>query len=594
MRWSACAALVLVLLWTRPAAAVFLPGQGGGQTECWIGLSVDGVKPLQVRQVGRRTRVVQEACAGACDFSAYVCLNNPGCPASPLTDVHILGRDLLDRPRVIKPEAACGKPRPLRPLSLRPGGRPAQRKLVLLARADAPARGRDVDVITLVCRPAPAGDVCARCGDGHVGPGETCDDGDLFDGNGCDRNCTPTGCGNGIRTVGEGCDDGNTVDGDGCDSNCTPTACGNGVVTAGEECDPPGPLSERMVCDRECEREPIGPCTCPSPPARLVVATRAPESTCGDAVAESGQSFRALTCGGLYLGGGDATVEQPIPVPAGTETAFGATCSGNRLTLGQTTPETAGGPNRCTAAGCRFGPPLAAPNTLSASLSTCIFNTISRAVGGEADCDTGRVELSVPLIAQIFLTGEDQSPGDPGLQACPVCNDGRCRGGANAGGACTPYAAGIATSYDCPPVGEPLDELSLDLGFSTDTITWTAVPSGTQARVFCGYCRDADVTLAFADPPIPCLIGARATASCPPRFESCEQRQQGAFGPNGGGVTTISLHGAAGGPLVVGAPVDARLSSVFCIPLVAGDVVNNNVSLPGPAALTLPVHITAE
>jgi len=103
-----------------------------------------------------------------------------------------------------------------------------------------------------------------------------------------------------------------------------------------------------------------------------------------------------------------------------------------------------------------------------------------------------------------------------------------------------------------------------------------------------------NVTLAFADPPIPCLIGARATASCPPRFESCEQRQQGAFGPNGGGVTTISLQGAAGGPLVVGAPVDATLASVFCIPLVAGDVVNNNVSLPGPAALTLPVHITAE
>jgi hypothetical protein len=157
-----------------------------------------------------------------------------------------------------------------------------------------------------------------------------------------------------------------------------------------------------------------------------------------------------------------------------------------------------------------------------------------------------------------------------------------------------PYAPSIATSFDCPPSGQPLDEVSLELSLSTDTITWTAVPSGTQTRVFCGYCRDADLTLAFADPPVPCLIGSRAPSSCAAPFESCEQRQQGAFGPNGGGVATITLLGAAGGPLVAGASVDGTLGSVFCVPPVAGDVVNNNVSLPGPAALTLPVRITPE
>jgi hypothetical protein len=52
---------------------------------------------------------------------------------------------------------------------------------------------------------------------------------------------------------------------------------------------------------------------------------------------------------------------------------------------------------------CRFGPPLPAPNTLSASLSVCIVNTLSRAVGGEAECDTGRVEARIPLVSQIFL-----------------------------------------------------------------------------------------------------------------------------------------------------------------------------------------------
>src|SRR5258705_3352335 len=175
MRGSPWAALVPALLGAGPVHAVFVPGEGGGRTECWIGLSIEGVKPLSVRPARRATRVVQEACAGACDFSAWVCLNNPGCAPAKLTDVHILGPLLLDRPKAVTPELACGKSRPLT-VPLRPGGRAARRKLVLLARADAPARGRDIDVVELVCRPAPKGDLCARCGDGDVGAGETCDD----------------------------------------------------------------------------------------------------------------------------------------------------------------------------------------------------------------------------------------------------------------------------------------------------------------------------------------------------------------------------------------------------------------------------------
>jgi hypothetical protein len=133
----------------------------------------------------------------------------------------------------------------------------------------------------------------------------------------------------------------------------------------------------------------------------------------------------------------------------------------------------------------------------------------------------------------------------------------------------------------------------LELSFSTDTVTFAAAPSGTQARVFCGFCRDADATLEFADPPISCRSHT-SIAACTGQYESCEQRQQGAFGPNGGGVATINVQGAAAGPLVVGTAADATLASVFCVPPVADDLVNNNVSLPGPAALTLPVRITAE
>jgi cysteine-rich repeat protein len=91
----------------------------------------------------------------------------------------------------------------------------------------------------------------AVCGDGVVGFGEGCDDGNLIDGDGCDSNCRPTACGNGVVTAGEGCDDGNAADGDGCDSNCTPTACGNGAVTAGEVCDD-GNLIDGDGCDSNC------------------------------------------------------------------------------------------------------------------------------------------------------------------------------------------------------------------------------------------------------------------------------------------------------------------------------------------------------
>lgn len=62
--------------------------------------------------------------------------------------------------------------------------------------------------------------VIPSCGNSLIDPGETCDDGNQTNGDGCDVNCQPTGCGNGIVTSGEGCDDGNTNNGDGCDAGC--------------------------------------------------------------------------------------------------------------------------------------------------------------------------------------------------------------------------------------------------------------------------------------------------------------------------------------------------------------------------------------
>ena len=62
------------------------------------------------------------------------------------------------------------------------------------------------------------------CGDGAVGPGESCDDGKNKNGKYgyCDSNCKGLGphCGDGTKNGPEQCDDGNTNSGDGCSDMC--------------------------------------------------------------------------------------------------------------------------------------------------------------------------------------------------------------------------------------------------------------------------------------------------------------------------------------------------------------------------------------
>jgi cysteine-rich repeat protein len=69
------------------------------------------------------------------------------------------------------------------------------------------------------------------CGDGCLGEGEECDDGNTTGGDGCSATCETEVCGDGKVDEGEECDDGNTADGDGCSATCT-------VEPAGEWCSP--------------------------------------------------------------------------------------------------------------------------------------------------------------------------------------------------------------------------------------------------------------------------------------------------------------------------------------------------------------------
>src|SRR5262249_12397365 len=98
----------------------------------------------------------------------------------------------------------------------------------------------------IVC-PAPlqcaaAQKVCItnNCGNAIVDPGESCDDGNILDGDGCSHDCQAEACGNAKLDSGEQCDDGNQTAGDGCSPMCTTEVCGNGIVDFGEVCDDHG------------------------------------------------------------------------------------------------------------------------------------------------------------------------------------------------------------------------------------------------------------------------------------------------------------------------------------------------------------------
>jgi len=142
---------------------------------------------------------------------------------------------------------------------------------------------------------------CPKCGNGVIQSGESCDDGNTHDGDGCSAVCTVEGgyvcsgspsicqppvCGNNMIEVGEGCDDGCMVgypndctesadNGDGCSNKCQiesgytcsgePSTCmklcGNGNSDPGEQCDDGNTVTETTcpsgqtscdICNSSC------------------------------------------------------------------------------------------------------------------------------------------------------------------------------------------------------------------------------------------------------------------------------------------------------------------------------------------------------
>ena len=97
------------------------------------------------------------------------------------------------------------------------------------------------------------GDVCGGCGDGVVGQGEMCDDGNVVETDACRNDCTVARCGDGIVQMGvEACDDGNTDETDACRTDCTEARCGDGVVWVDVEVCDDGNDDNGDACTNSC------------------------------------------------------------------------------------------------------------------------------------------------------------------------------------------------------------------------------------------------------------------------------------------------------------------------------------------------------
>jgi hypothetical protein len=324
---------------------------------------------------------------------------------------------------------------------------------------------------------------------------------------------------------------------------------------------------------------------------------------CGDLINFAGVKTKDLTCGGLYVGGGGASVPTATLPDMETFITNITSCTGQSATLGAATSSDTGSNEDCTAVGCLFGPPLPIPSPATTPTSTCVVNVVATNGMGTLDCNGGAQTLDVPLSSIVYLTGDtatDPSSTLGGIQPCPLCSGGACVGGPNNGLACTAGTTALTPSYptsnDCPP--DPMFNIgTLAIGFSLSTgiVSWTGTPatndSGStvsiQSRVFSGFCRNIN-TGAFQNPAQQCWENGMAVGpACTFPADECEQRTNGAFGPNGNASRTITEIGSPQTGIFFG-PAAGTMVSVFSIPQTFDATVDAVGDLPGPGAVALP------
>jgi len=342
----------------------------------------------------------------------------------------------------------------------------------------------------------------------------------------------------------------------------------------------------------------LNPCNCCTR-AKLKFTTGVPQPkvVTGQIIRTDGTvaSSPILTSGGLYFGGGSDTVPLPSTVPdQGTSVTkiSGCSTSTGAFTISSTNTTDISGshPNRtCTAAGvtnpeypgqggtltgCLFGPPLPIPNANNTPLSTCVINRVTTSASGAGNCN-GSSDISIPLGSDLYLDG-DLLTAVAGIQPCPICTSGTCKGGPNDGQACTPadgaLGAAFPTTHDCPPPpAQFIGTLPIPFALTTGTASKTSADLTNQGQVFCGFCGNS-ATATWKNPLVPCTsntdctsfttgCGTPGTSPC----KTCKQHNPGAF--KVGPARTVTETGfPAGGCISNDLSHKSTLVSIFCIP----------------------------
>ena len=356
------------------------------------------------------------------------------------------------------------------------------------------------------------------CGNGFMDAGETCDDGNVSDNDGCSAACelesgyvcvsgpsagpcttagpdTVTGvCGDGILVDDESCDDGNTTSGDGCSSDCTVedgfdcvgdpsvcnSSCGDGTVAGSENCDD-GNTDSGDGCSSLCEIESgyvcitgpaAGPCETVTPNVQTVCddGTVAGDEICDDgntADNDGCSASCALEVGYVCVSGPEAG-----PCTTGGNASVEPKC-GDSIVVGN---EFCDDGNVVSGDGCSatcmiedgyicVNGPTAGPCTPTGNVQTvCGDGTIA----GDEDCDDSNTasgdgcSATCEVETGFTCVGEPSNCasncGDGAITGSEACDDGN----AVDGDGCT--ACVIDSGYSC--VNEP-SECSSSCGDGT-------------------------------------------------------------------------------------------------------------------------------
>jgi hypothetical protein len=562
----AATALFLALAATAPTASAFVAGGGkdaAKNNDCLIVL--EGIDDADVTVQGRKNVVTCEDCDptcdldgvasanGTCTFNLGVNLNQPGvgtCEPAVLKKAKASKKavkaGLVVPALPLDASSVTGPINPVVVSTRKKGKKTGKLKVVLKAKNAEKPKRKDKDIFLFLCQPRPAGEEC---------PSLT---------------TTTTSTSTSTTTIPPGCAAPGSAD-----PAFVTFTTGIGTSTCG----------------------PVGLGTPPDPPLA------------GQVDDENGTMISPLGLGCLYIGGGAATVAAgATPDSAPTQFRVDYVCdSGDTLSLGgsaasgATDCSLAPGPEKvcvnghpgldgngacnedadcaplcsnntcvngapgtdglgaCTSSqncgagteilsclpkpNCFFGPPLPIVGS-PPQLSTCVLNVFEEDGGGTATVSTGETTVRVPLRSDVYFTGN-------GIEPCPVCDGGTCRGGDRDGMSCTPVGL-QGTSQDCPPDSftflAPLDVSLAPLTTESSTIPTdgSISPDGLvcPGQLFEGFYGNRQVRRIV---------------------------QQGAR-PTGGLAFT---------------PRDATLSSAFCIPATGNVLIDGAASLPGPGATSL-------